>query len=69
MNIEKLLPFSCKDVTVEEDKTIVSPNAHKKMVVQITRKYGNSGRVNILEYFRRVKLLAILNLCFHRLSK
>jgi hypothetical protein len=57
------------DVTVEEDKTIVRPRAHKKMVLQIIRKYGNSGRVSIFEYFLTAKLFAMLNLRFHGLSK
>ena len=30
--------FSCKDLTVEADSTIVRPKAHKNTVLQIIRK-------------------------------
>jgi len=34
MKIEYELPFSCKDVTVEADKTMVRPRATRNTVLQ-----------------------------------
>jgi hypothetical protein len=38
MNIEYVFPLSCSEVTVEEDKTIVKPSAHRNIVLQIIKK-------------------------------
>ena len=38
INIEYVFPLSCNEVTVEEDKTMVKPSAHKNMVLHIIKK-------------------------------